>query len=341
MKQWSRFGGIAVLLMLTAVLMAACAGDNGTNKGEESVAATQSPTEQANEVTPEDDASTAGKTRSITDSQGNTAEIPVKAERVVFWGETVGDMLKLDIKPIGTTFSFVDDHIYADEFEGVEDVGFPVNLETMLELQPDLIITASMDANEYEQLSKIAPTVVFNTFAPLKERMLLLGDILGRSEEAESWLSEYETLTASTIEQLKELGISGDETVSVLTYYPGDRLFAMARAGLSQILFDDLGLVPTPKIQQMIDEEKGFEQLSLEFLPEFAGDLIFVLNPVSTMEDAIQSTEAMMQSNLWKNLPAVKAGKVYVLDISKSSSDASTREWLLKRMPELITGKEL
>lgn len=337
MKPVKRIWGLAVLLLLTTILAAACGNAGSNNGGNASPQATASQ-ESAAPVESEEPASA---TRSMTDSQGNTAEIPVKAERVVFWGETVGDMLKLNIKPVGTTFSFVDEHIYEDELKDVVDVGFPISLETLLELQPDLIITASMDANEYEQLSKIAPTLVFDTFAPLKERVLLLGEILGRSSEAEAWLASYDTLTASIKEELKKVGVTGDETISVLTYYPGDRLFAMARAGLSQVLIDDLGLAPTPHIQRMIDEDKGFEELSMEVLPELAGDLIFVLNPVSTMDDAVKSTEAMMKSNIWLNLPAVKAGKVYTLDIRHSSSDASTREWLLQKMPELITNNRL
>ncbi|MHA7966273.1 ABC transporter substrate-binding protein [Paenibacillus sp. CAU 1782] len=339
MKSVKRIWGLAAILLLTTVLAAAC-GNAGSTTGGNASASPQATASQES-AAPAESTEPASTTRSMTDSQGNTAEIPVKAERVVFWGETVGDMLKLGIKPIGTTFSFVDEHIYEDEFKDVVDVGFPISLETLLELQPDLIITASMDANEYEQLSKIAPTLVFDTFAPIKERMLLLGDILGRSSEAEAWLASYDTLTASIKEELKKVGVTGDETISVLTYYPGDRLFAMARAGLSQVLIDDLDLAPTPHIQKMIDEDKGFEELSMEVLPALAGDLIFVLNPVSTMDDAVKSTEAMMKSNIWLNLPAVKAGKVYTLDIRHSSSDASTREWLLQKMPELITNKQL
>jgi iron complex transport system substrate-binding protein len=339
MKPVKRIWGLAVLLLLTTILSAACgsAGSNNVGNASPSPQATASQESAA----PAKSTEPASATRSMTDSRGNTAEIPAKAERVIFWGETVGDMLKLNIKPVGTTFTFVDGHIYEEEFKDVVDVGFPINLETVLDLQPDLIITASMDANEYEQLSKIAPTFVFDTFAPLKERLLLLGDILGRSSEADAWLASYDALTEAIKGELKNIGITGNETISVLTYYPGDRLFAMARAGLSQVLIDDLGLAPTPHIQRMIDEEKGFEELSMEVLPELAGDLIFVLNPVSTMDDAVKSTEAMMKSNIWLNLPAVKAGKVYALDIRHSSSDASTREWLLQKMPELITNKRL
>ncbi|UZM99723.1 hypothetical protein OL548_06485 [Lysinibacillus sp. MHQ-1] len=44
--------------------------------------------------------------------------------------------------------------------------------------------------------------------------------------------------------------VKADETASVLTYYPGDRLFVMARAGLSQVLYDSNVLKPGNKIQK-------------------------------------------------------------------------------------------
>ncbi|WP_274520189.1 hypothetical protein [Lysinibacillus parviboronicapiens] len=37
-----------------------------------------------------------------------------------------------------------------------------------------------------------------------------------------------------------------------------------------------------------------------------------------------------------KKLPADKNGHFYTIDIQKSDSDASTREWLLKETPALL-----
>ena len=55
----------------------------------------------------------------------------------------------------------------------------------------------------------------------------------------------WESLVADDI-------IKPDETASVLTYYPGDRLFVMARAGLSQVLYDSNVLKPGDKIQKFL-----------------------------------------------------------------------------------------
>ncbi|GAB1156969.1 hypothetical protein YWY31_29940 [Paenibacillus illinoisensis] len=67
-------------------------------------------------------------------------------------------------------------------------------------------------------------------------------------------------------------------------------------------------------------------------MAEFAGDRIFILNAVD--QGAQQSTEELMNSVVWNNLPAVKEGKVYRFDIVKASSDATSREWLLQELPK-------
>lgn len=278
-------------------------------------------------------ASQKNQTRPYTDYLGHAGNIPVSPARIIYSGETFGDMLALGVKPIGG-FGYAN-QIFEDQLHDVENVGFPINLEKVLELQPDLIIHANTEEKEYEQLAKIAPTVIFDTFAPLEERMTQLGDILGKPEAATKWLDDYKRKSEEMWKKLKESGVMKEgETASVFTYYPGDRLFVMARTGLSQVLYDPNGFKPTAPIQEILDAQKGFELISVEHLPEIAGDRIFILNTPS--EEAQKSTQELLKSRIWRDLPAVKNGSVYFIDIEKSSSDATTREWLLLKIPEIL-----
>ncbi|UZM99722.1 ABC transporter substrate-binding protein [Lysinibacillus sp. MHQ-1] len=88
------------------------------------------------------------------------------------------------------------------------------------------------------------------------------------------------------------------------------------------------------KFKKILDDGTGFAEISTELLPEYAGDRIFILTPVD--DEAKQSTKEMMDSPIWKSLPAVKNGHVYMIDIQKSDSDASTREWLLTELPTML-----
>ncbi|GAA3351760.1 ABC transporter substrate-binding protein [Lysinibacillus sp. FSL M8-0216] len=316
MKKLNRHMLFCSLLLLVGVLLAACGSNNEETNRKET--ATAEPT-----------------TRIYKDYLGHEVEIPVNPERVVYHGEGYGDVLALNIKTVGAGFSWITDYAWEDRVKDVEDVGFPINVEQTLSLKPDLIIIGTSDEKTYSQLSKIAPTIVFDTFAPLNQRLTELGDILNKKEEAAQWIEDYTDKADKMWESLVAVGtVKPDETASVLTYYPGDRLFVMARAGLSQVLYDSNVLKPGDKIQKILDDGTGFAEISTELLPEYAGDRIFILTPVT--DEAKQSTKEMMDSPIWKSLPAVKNGHVYTIDIQKSDSDASTREWLLTELPTML-----
>lgn len=316
MKKLNRHMLICSLLLLVGVLLAACGSNNEETNRKET--ATAEPT-----------------TRIYKDYLGHEVEIPVNPERVVYHGEGYGDVLALNIKTVGAGFSWITDYAWEDRVKDVEDVGFPINVEQTLSLKPDLIIIGTSDEKTYSQLSKIAPTIVFDTFAPLNQRLTELGDILNKKEEAAQWIEDYTDKADKMWESLVAVGtVKPNETASVLTYYPGDRLFVMARAGLSQVLYDSNVLKPGDKIQKILDDGTGFAEISTELLPEYAGDRIFILTPVT--DEAKQSTKEMMDSPIWKSLPAVKNGHVYTIDIQKSDSDASTREWLLTELPTML-----
>ncbi|MCE3199162.1 ABC transporter substrate-binding protein [Paenibacillus sonchi] len=336
------FAGLCVIFLMSIVLLACGNSEKQSGGNAADAAATPSGSNAAVNAAPSSGttgnaaADTASGMRAYTDYKGHSMEIPVQPKRVIFSGETYGDLLALGVQAVGYPLSMGEGQVYEDKLQGVEDVGFPINLEKTLELQPDLIIYAGTDEADFEALSKIAPTIIFNTFAPLKERMLELGGILGKTKEAEAWLTRYKTSERAMWEQLQSAGMKPGETASVFTYYPGDRLFVMAATGLSQVLYGENGFKPAPAIQKLLDADPdlGFQEISMEVIGEYAGDRIFILTPVA--DEAKQSTDKLMQSKVWQSLPAVKNGQVYTQDIMKTSSDATTREWLLGEIPRLL-----
>lgn len=164
MKKLNRHMLICSLLLLVGVLLAACGSNNEETNQKET--ATAEPT-----------------TRIYKDYLGHEVEIPVNPERVVYHGEGYGDVLALNIKTVGAGFSWITDYAWEDRVKDVEDVGFPINVEQTLSLKPDLIIIGTADDKTYAQLSKIAPTIVFDTFAPLNQRLTELGDILNKKKK--------------------------------------------------------------------------------------------------------------------------------------------------------------
>ncbi|KQY87813.1 ABC transporter substrate-binding protein [Paenibacillus sp. Root52] len=330
----------AVLLTLTwlSMLLLACGNEASTSTANSTEQSSTASEAQSGTTTENDQAATSAsneeaQTRIFKDWTGHEVEIPVTPKRVIYHGEVTGDLLALGVVPVGILRQ--EGTVYDDQVIEAEDVGFPISVEKSLSLNPDLIIFSNSDENQYEAISKVAPTVTFDSFATIEDRMRTLGDMLNKKEEAEAWITAHQQSTEAMWQQLHENGLKADETASVFTMYPGNRLFVMAGAGLPQLLYGSGGMKPTAEIQKVLDEGLGFAEISTEKLPEFAGDRIFILNPVP--EEAKQSTKELLDSSVWKNLPAVKAGHVYQFDIVKASSDAVSREWLLEELPKQIT----
>jgi len=332
MTQARRVTVILALIAMMGVLLLGCAGGNkegGSTGNNESPAADASAKNTGNAA---EDA-----VRSYTDYRNHVVNIPAAPKRVIFAGETMGDLLELGIEPVGVFGSSLSGTLYKNEWPNVEDIGFPLNLEKATSLNPDLIIIANTDEEAFASIAKVAPAIMFDTFATIEDRMTELGDIFGKQQEAADWLTAYHDKAEAMWKGLYQSELKPGETASVFTYYPGERLFVMAAAGLPQLLYSEGGLKPTPAIQEVLDAGEGFRQISLEGLMELAGDRIFILNPVP--EEAKKSTQAMLESSIWKGLPAVKNGHVYFLEIQESDSDAFTRLRMLDELPKLLGSK--
>ncbi|WP_409340865.1 ABC transporter substrate-binding protein [Paenibacillus sp. MBLB4367] len=270
----------------------------------------------------------------VRDWTGHEIEIPVQPKRIIFHGETFGDLLALGIIPIGCASACLLGTVYEDHAELVQDVGFPINAERSGSLEPDLIIMANPDEAQYKQISKIAPTVTFNSFAPLDQRLYTLGDMLDKKQEAEKWLTAFNAKSAAMWQKLQTCVRPG-ETASVFIFVHGARLFVMGAVGFPSSLYHPHGFRPVDKIQELLDAGHGFIEILPSSLPVYAGDRIFML--MHDREDSSRAAHALMDSPLWQAMPAVQKGHVYLVDAAMwNSNDAMTREKLLDMLPGLL-----
>nr|WP_240343874.1 AraC family transcriptional regulator [Paenibacillus sp. SYP-B3998] len=274
-----------------------------------------------------------GKVR-VMDWTGHEVDIPVMPQRVIYHGETFGDLIALGVEAIGSASTFIRGTIYEDHLDDIHDIGHPFNSDKSRMLEPDLIIVANEDENLYSTISQIAPTVTFNSFAPLERRLHTLGDLLGKQKEAKLWLDAY-TAKESTMWLDLQSHMKTDETASVFIFDHGNRLFVMGTTGLSSALYHPFGFKPGDKIQELLASGQAFMEITTDQLSAYAGDRIFML--LGHNEISRQATHALMQSSLWRKLPAVRNGYVYQVNaLHWNLGDALTRERLLQALPLLL-----
>ncbi|UED75376.1 ABC transporter substrate-binding protein [Brevibacillus sp. DP1.3A] len=257
------------------------------------------------------------ETRVLKHAKGEST-IPLKPKRVVAL-QYVGSMLALGMKPIGALKGHMEGADMAPLVSGIEVVGDydAYNLEKILELQPDLILTGSDDEQQvYEKLTKIAPVVAIDfdqhdVFGHVQK----VAEALGMEKEGKAWEEKYKAKVEEA-RKLVQAKIGKNETVAAMNVRAKTIKMYGAR-NMGHVLYNDLQLTPPALIKTEIEKDPLFwsNDLSMELLPEYTADHIFLM--LFPGEDATQYLKEIEQSSLWKNLPAVKNNHVYVVDVDR------------------------
>ncbi|MFD2875508.1 hypothetical protein ACFTAO_05240 [Paenibacillus rhizoplanae] len=95
------------------------------------------------------------------------------------------------VKPVGGDEAFARGSVYSHRVKHLANVGFPLDPQLTRSIRPDLIILASPDEQVYRSVAGIAPSLTFDSFAPLEQRLRILGEWLGKQREAAVWLQAY------------------------------------------------------------------------------------------------------------------------------------------------------
>lgn len=256
-------------------------------------------------------------TKVYKDSLGREVTIPTHPKRVVTL-QYLPEMLAVDMKPIGVATHLLTNFAsIKDQIDGIEDIGAAndPNLEKLLELEPDLIIAVEWNQDQLDNLSKIAPTVVVqwegnDAFEHFKN----VADVLGRSDKAEEWMQGYNRKAEEARAKLAA-EVKADETFGVVVIggYEKGQLRVYGNGNVGYTLFDALKFPMTDAVKTEWD--KGENELginiSLEKLPEYASaDRLFLVRFDNDPDFLKQVDDSM----LWRNLPAVKNNKVYIVD---------------------------
>ncbi|MGG2084104.1 AraC family transcriptional regulator [Lysinibacillus pakistanensis] len=270
----------------------------------------------------------------VKDWTGHEVEIPATPHRIIYHGETFGDMLIFNVQPIGGDKKSISKSFYKNHVPNVQDVAFPINIEKSSKLNPDLIIFTNNDEQQYQSLSSIAPTITLNSWDSLDERILLLGQWLGQQQRAEDWLTHFR-LQENTMWQQLQKDVKPDETATVFTFDHGKRLFVMGCTGLSPALFHPCGFQPHRQVKKLLQAGRGYKEIPIDHLPQYAGDRIFML--LSDKPESQIATMELLKSDSWKELSAVQNNHAYLIDATKwNYNDAFTREKLLGALPKLL-----
>jgi iron complex transport system substrate-binding protein len=271
------------------------------------------------------------KLETITyESENGPIEVPADPKRVVVLSTFAGNAMSLDVNLVGVDEWSKMNPNFEEELTDVEAVTED-NLEKIIELEPDLIIGLS-NLKNVDKLNEIAPTVTF-TYGKVDylTQHIEIGKLLNKEEEAQAWVNDFKQRAQAAGEDIKAK-IGEDATVSIIEnwdkqlYVYGDN---WGRGG--EILYQEMGLAMPEKVKEMALKD-GWYALSLEVLPEFAGDYV-ILSKNSEMDNSFQKTDT------YKNIPAVKNNQVFEVNAKEFYfNDPLTLELQLDFFKEAFLG---
>lgn len=274
-------------------------------------------------------------TRAVETAYGEV-EVPTEPLRVVAVSyDTPWQLAAVGVTPV----AMQDYSAYADSFTAsqqeliasADTVGafFDLNIEAVLEAEPDLIVGDVLEIDEatFEQLSKIAPTAIFEGEYRGDWRAIgaSVADVVGEGDAFEQAEASYDAELARVQEEYADVLArpwaaigDGDVEGGFSVLYPGGSVGAL--------FFDDLGAATTPTIPEE-DGDKGWMYISPELTTTVLGGAEIIVtgaNPEGKLSDSLAGT---LQTPLFTELPAAQSGSVY--GVWSSVTDYGTAlEWL-------------
>ncbi|MDX2357322.1 iron-siderophore ABC transporter substrate-binding protein [Dietzia sp. PP-33] len=223
-----------------------------------------------------------------------------------------------------------------------------INTEAIAAVQPDLILGAysGMTAEEYETLSKIAPTiampegdVAFGT--AWQDSTRLIGEALGRSERAEELVDEVEGQIAQVADDHPD--IQGTTFVyGTVDPDAAEKIYAFTDVDNRPRFLEQLGMEQAPVVAEA--STGASDQFAVTWSPERADELV---SDILVTYAASPDVRAAIESDpLLGRIPAIQAGRMVLQTdeqqvLSISAASPLSLPWALENVvPDIIAAAE-
>jgi iron complex transport system substrate-binding protein len=250
----------------------------------------------------------------VTDVKGEV-EIPAEPKKIVDLSGNSDILSILGYRVAGTANSDAYDYAkfpsYLEEtLKGAKILGYSMqdtmDVEAVMNLEPDLIVISTVQEKMYDQLSEIAPTVMVKLDAlNWKDDVKAFAKVFNKEDKANKWLTDYEAKAKDAGDKVKAK--YGSDTTYLSFLASGGQFYVFDGAGFGGVLYEDMGLAKPEGMPEQSDI--SLPVVNYEGLASIKTDYIFLM---ATKEDLAQ----LKGNAIWNNLPAVKEGKVVTLDSS-------------------------
>ncbi|MBO2534030.1 iron complex transport system substrate-binding protein [Planifilum fulgidum] len=283
-------------LMLALVLsLAACGSSADTSKGEEAAS------QESEEI--------------VVKHQLGETKVKKNPKNVVVFDFGVLDSLdKLGVEVAGVPQANIPPYLkkYGEsKYANVGSLKEP-DFEKVSSLGPELIIISARQADQYEEFSKIAPTIFMGVdtsryMESFTENMETLGKIFGKEAEVEKELKAIN----ETIEKVKKKASASDKKALIILT-TGGKTSAFGPGSRFGLIHDVLGVKP---VDNNIKVSTHGMSVTFEYIAEKNPDYLFVVDRDKVVSgEGGQPAEQVLNNDLVKGTKAYKDKNIVYLD---------------------------
>ncbi len=232
---------------------------------------------------------------------------------------------------------------YKDD-QQVQDLGAIVqpNMEWIYILKPDIILMTPLQANQYQALSKIAPTVHYDInfnnsqqhhIEAIKAHLITLGQIFNQQQLA---TQKVDALDAKVAE-VRKITANRPEKALVVLHNNG----AFSNFGVQSrygFVFNAFGVKPASTV---VDTSLHGQPISSEFIKQADPDILYIVDRTAVMEHRPTIDAERMSNPLLRQTKAWKNGKVVFVDADAWYITAASPTSMHILIDDVIKGYQL
>ena len=255
--------------------------------------------------------------------------IPENPQRIVALDTSAAELLLFTDKELVATFGvYVKDELIAalpalaGRLEPAQSLDWPVNLEVLLTLSPDLIAAYTNDTMTYDQLSQIAPTVILDAGiaeGDWKSATEFWSDVFNVPDVYADMAATYDARVAEL-----QAALGDDRADTEVSLVLASSYFNMINTldAPNGFILQDVGL--GRPASQALDSDASmaaygnttYAMISEEAFDVFDGDVIILFTFPALGDEAIAASDQYLADfqagPLWQSLSAVRDGRVYL-----------------------------
>lgn len=197
----------------------------------------------------------------------------------------------------------------SDDYENVGGLKEP-DFEKLSEVDPDLIIISGRQADLYDQLSELAPTIYLGVdttdyMASFEKNAGVIGEIFTKEKEVQAELDTIKDKASATAKKAEEANKSG-----LIILANDDKISAYGPSSRFGLIHDVLGVTA---IDEDIEASTHGMNVSFEYVTEKDPDLLYVIDRGAVV-DGESSAEVIVENKLMEKTKAYQNDNIIYLN---------------------------